>query len=370
MNRIRDRLVILGGVVVMLVGSFWYLVVVSTREVQSKLDQEAVSKTPLGQPDARAAVAQAETKPAAAKPAKPHEAKPGDANESGQEKRISGDHWFGCVDREYLGNLVKYAVQKDNEAFTRALTAGLLTGACTPFKNGEVVYITDVAFFSGNIKVRRKGETKEYWTVIEALSKTTLGQPDARPPVAQAETKPAAAKPEKKTQEDKKIEDSKPEDKKPAKLGIWDGFRGVKWGTKIEDLTGFRKIHPDEISDFGSYVRENEPMNIGGAQLESVVYTFLDGELCGVFLTTKGKGNSDALKEALTARFGKPQQDNPFLDNYKWFHNLLAKDGVGIKLNYEMFSNDGECYFVHGAGLVKLREREQKKAQEGAKKDF
>jgi hypothetical protein len=37
------------------------------------------------------------------------------------------------------------------------------------FKNGEVVYITDTAIFSGIIKVRRKGETKEYWTNTEAV---------------------------------------------------------------------------------------------------------------------------------------------------------------------------------------------------------
>jgi peptidyl-prolyl cis-trans isomerase A (cyclophilin A) len=92
----KRRLVILGGVVVMLVGvvvfTQWQperltaVTLEKAREVQIKLDQEAVSKTALGQPDARAEVAQAETKPAAAKPAepakpaKPDEAKPGDAN--------------------------------------------------------------------------------------------------------------------------------------------------------------------------------------------------------------------------------------------------------------------------------------------------
>lgn len=88
---------------------------------------------------------------------------------SGQEKRISGDHWFGCTDREYFDKLVGYAVQKDNKAFKKALAAGLVLGTCTIFKNGEVVYITDTAISSGLVKVRRKGETQEYWTNIEAV---------------------------------------------------------------------------------------------------------------------------------------------------------------------------------------------------------
>jgi hypothetical protein len=37
------------------------------------------------------------------------------------------------------------------------------------FKNGEVVYIADTAIFSGGVKVRRKGETQEYWTNLEAI---------------------------------------------------------------------------------------------------------------------------------------------------------------------------------------------------------
>lgn len=88
---------------------------------------------------------------------------------TGSEKRISGDNWFGCTDRKYFEKLVDYAVQKDEQAFKQALAAGILTGACTMFKDGEVVYITDTAIFSGLVKVRRKGELQEFWTNIEAV---------------------------------------------------------------------------------------------------------------------------------------------------------------------------------------------------------
>ncbi len=84
-------------------------------------------------------------------------------------KRISGSQWFGCSDREYFEKLIGYAVDKDNEAFKRALAAGVVAGNCTLFKNGEAVYTVDTAIFSGLVKVRRKGETQEYWTNLEAV---------------------------------------------------------------------------------------------------------------------------------------------------------------------------------------------------------
>ena len=37
------------------------------------------------------------------------------------------------------------------------------------FTNGEVVYIADTAIFSGLVKVRRRGDTNEYWTNLEAV---------------------------------------------------------------------------------------------------------------------------------------------------------------------------------------------------------
>jgi hypothetical protein len=86
-----------------------------------------------------------------------------------QDKRITGDSWFGCTSKEYHGKLINYAVQKDMEAFKKGLTAGVLIGMCVLFKSGELVFLTDTAIFSGLVKVRRKDEVAEYWTNIEAV---------------------------------------------------------------------------------------------------------------------------------------------------------------------------------------------------------
>ncbi len=86
-----------------------------------------------------------------------------------QTYQISGDHWFGCTSREYFSKLGDLAVSGDEEAYRQALIIGLTAGTCTTFKAGEVVYLIDAGLFSGVAKVRRAGETQEYWTNMEAV---------------------------------------------------------------------------------------------------------------------------------------------------------------------------------------------------------
>jgi hypothetical protein len=83
--------------------------------------------------------------------------------------RIKGQDWFGASSRELFEKLGKFAVQKDSAAFGKLMTAGLLTGETTMFKDGEKVILMDTAIFSGLVKVRREGEVAEFWTNFEAV---------------------------------------------------------------------------------------------------------------------------------------------------------------------------------------------------------
>jgi predicted nucleic acid-binding Zn-ribbon protein len=85
-------------------------------------------------------------------------------------KRINGDDWFGCTDKAQHEKLTQYAVQKDIEAYSQAIMAGLNAGTCRRFRDGEEVYIADITFL-GLVKVRPKGEMQEYWTNIEAVTR-------------------------------------------------------------------------------------------------------------------------------------------------------------------------------------------------------
>ena len=85
------------------------------------------------------------------------------------EYRISDEGWFGCTEREQLDKLTQYATQKDKDAFSRELARGLVTGTCTRFDEGEIVYLMEATIFAGVVNVRRKGETQTYWTYTEAI---------------------------------------------------------------------------------------------------------------------------------------------------------------------------------------------------------
>lgn len=88
-----------------------------------------------------------------------------------QEHTIKGNQYFGCTHREDFNKILGYAVAGDNTAFKNGLAEAMVSGQCTLFNDGETVYRTDSAIFSGLIKIRRKEETAEYWTNIEAIAK-------------------------------------------------------------------------------------------------------------------------------------------------------------------------------------------------------
>ncbi|GMV28554.1 MAG: hypothetical protein AMXMBFR59_06790 [Rhodanobacteraceae bacterium] len=73
----------------------------------------------------------------------------------------------GCRSQDDYSTLVKLAASGDEQAFGQAYTAGILAGLCVKFTPGETVYLEDTAIFSGQIKVRKKGEVAGYWTAIE-----------------------------------------------------------------------------------------------------------------------------------------------------------------------------------------------------------
>jgi hypothetical protein len=81
---------------------------------------------------------------------------------------IEGEGWFGCTTKELFDEISGYRVAGDKQAFVDAMTAGLMTGDCTMFEDGETVYLEDTSIWSGMVQVRRPGERLKYWTNFEA----------------------------------------------------------------------------------------------------------------------------------------------------------------------------------------------------------
>lgn len=82
--------------------------------------------------------------------------------------RIRGSGRVGCSSERRYEKLMKFAVQNDDEAFRRELTIGVSEGDCTVFEDNQPVYMSSGNALSGRAKLRRPGETIEYWAPFEA----------------------------------------------------------------------------------------------------------------------------------------------------------------------------------------------------------
>jgi len=85
-----------------------------------------------------------------------------------------------------------------------------------------------------------------------------------------------------------------------------DGFRGIKWGTKISTLKDMEKVKEDKSSDSDLvwYTRKGDTLAIGEAKLETIFYSFWMGEFYSVWIDSEGNENFETLKKELFERFG------------------------------------------------------------------
>ena len=142
-----------------------------------------------------------------------------------------------------------------------------------------------------------------------------------------------------------------------------DGFRGIKWGTKIETLTGMRKVE-EAGSDIIRYTRSNDKFQIGSAKLKEISYLFWQGKFLIVSITTDGYFNWESLKEAVFAKFGVGNQKNPYIKSYSW---LSGK--VHMSLEYNNIKDEGWFIITSRDILYEKEIYDTQKAKEGSK-DF
>jgi hypothetical protein len=63
---------------------------------------------------------------------------------------INDDGWFGCVSTDTFHEIVQFAIQKDQEAYIKALAQHILIGDCVELpKYLHVIKTADAAVFSG-----------------------------------------------------------------------------------------------------------------------------------------------------------------------------------------------------------------------------
>lgn len=165
-------------------------------------------------------------------------------------------------------------------------------------------------------------------------------------------------------------------------IGIWDGFRGIKWATPSKELSGLIPLAGAKDGFSSAFSKKNDSMEIGDAKLSSIHYLFVDGSFAGTLIVPRSGQDKVKLAEALIARFGIPNVSlGAIRDKTKknlqmqWCKENSSGNSVGIDLDTESFPN--ACMISYGPLIEKrnkhaedILRKKQDALNEKVKKDF
>ena len=136
-----------------------------------------------------------------------------------------------------------------------------------------------------------------------------------------------------------------------------DSFRGIKWGTNINDISGMTCIEcDDKYQEF--YIRKDDKMRIGDAEIKNISYGFYKDRFLSVIIQFEEHNNFKILKSKILQLFGKGNKPNPDIEQYYW----RGRD-VGIALEYGDIPNKG-IIFYHYLPLHEELMKDQKEADD------
>jgi hypothetical protein len=145
-----------------------------------------------------------------------------------------------------------------------------------------------------------------------------------------------------------------------------DGFRGIKWGTNIETLTGMTQIGTDPgYGGLEKYTRSGDELEMGKAKLSNVVYAFWRQQLFSVTMEATGSANCEALREATFKKYGFGHKTNLYLKDYYWL-------GPVTKMKYKKNTTTKDCllYMASHKLMEEAVRYKREPSAEGTKKGF
>ena len=144
-----------------------------------------------------------------------------------------------------------------------------------------------------------------------------------------------------------------------------DGFRGVKWETKISDLNNneFKFGINKEIILFYTYVTDE--LKILSPELYKINYIFWHDKLWGVMITGKGQVNFEKLLRVLQEKFGKETQADLSFPKYIWLGQKTC-----IIFDYDSLKNEFKCSFTSIKITKEMENWEKDQAKKGAQNDL
>lgn len=144
-------------------------------------------------------------------------------------------------------------------------------------------------------------------------------------------------------------------------------FRGLRWGISTSEVDDLVHIGTDEsYGGVERYIRSNDSMVIGCANLERIEYGFWRDQLMTVFINCNGFSNYTCLKDATFKKFGAGFKGNRFMEQYSW-HELPA---TFIMLEYSEIKKEAKMWFMSNEITKKAEQHNKEKAAEGALQGF
>lgn len=118
-------------------------------------------------------------------------------------------------------------------------------------------------------------------------------------------------------------------------------FRGFKWGTSIKDIKGLKPVYENGSIVKNLYVKLNEKLKIGKADVEQIYYHFKDDELSGITITMSGLSNYEIIKNIFFQNYGTPTSGVEKDKDYEW-HG----EDASIALFYNKDKDTGFALYV------------------------
>lgn len=126
--------------------------------------------------------------------------------------------------------------------------------------------------------------------------------------------------------------------KKPLKNAGSNGFRDLRWG---DGRSTFDKLNEVEsrsgLAEVKEYVRTNEELKMGAAQLNKIIYAFWRHKLYTITLWVEGRANYLALRHEIFNRFGVGHKSDQNQERYLWSDHYsdrmlkyIAEDQTGL----------------------------------------
>ncbi len=122
------------------------------------------------------------------------------------------------------------------------------------------------------------------------------------------------------------------------------GFRGIRWGTHIEELLdmvpayGIKTDIEENVADCKFYTKKNDNMKIGDSDINKIAYGFYKGRFYNVRIFVNNLENYSSIKQTIFQLYGNADRKVTGFEIYSWFGS-----NVDVRLSYSDLFGEGSA---------------------------